>query len=97
MSTRKNELKLNDILTTMARDPRYKPKLYQKKIESSWKDLMGIWIDRETRSIRMKEGRLTLKISSSALREELHFMKDKIRDKVNELLGEEYVLEVVVK
>ncbi len=97
MTTRKNESKLGDILNTLSQDPRYKPKLYQKKIENAWQDMMGVWINRETRSIRIKDGVLTLKISSAALREELDFMKEKICGKINEMLGEEYVREVVVK
>lgn len=97
MSTRKNESQLRDLLSALTRDPRYKPKLYQKKIESAWKEIMGIWIDRETRSIRIKEGRLTIRIASSSLREELNFMKDKIREKVNTALDEDYVKEVIIK
>lgn len=97
MTMRKNDQKLGDILSTLVRDPKFKPKLYQKKIEQTWQDMMGVWINRETRSIRVKDGTLTIKISSSALREELHFMRDKIKERINGMLGEEFIKEVVVK
>jgi predicted nucleic acid-binding Zn ribbon protein len=97
MMMRKNDQKLGDILNTLVRDPKFKPKLYQKKIEQTWQDMMGVWINRETRSIRVKDGTLTIKISSSALREELHFMRDKIKEKINGMLGEDFIKEVVVK
>ena len=77
-------------------DPRYKPKLYQKQIENAWQDVMGVWINRETRSIRIRDGKLTIRIASSALREELSFYREQIRQKINELLGEEYIHEVIV-
>ena len=94
---RKNDLKIGEILGALVRDPKYKPKLYQKKIEHTWQEMMGVWINRETRSIRVKNGILTVRISSSALREELHFMREKIREKINGMLGEDYITDVVVK
>jgi hypothetical protein len=94
---KRNDQKLGEILRILMRDPQYKPKLYQKKIEQAWQDMMGVWINRETRSIRLKDGTLTIRISSSALREELHFMREKIRERINGLLNEDFIEEVVVK
>ena len=97
MTMRKNDQMLGEIIAGLIKDPRYKSKLYQKKIEQGWQDIMGIWINRETRSIRLKDGTLTIRISSSSLREELHFMREQIREKMNALLGEEFIEDVVVK
>lgn len=97
MTLRRNDQKIGEILGSLVQDPKFKPKLYQKKIEQTWQEMMGIWINRETRSIRVKDGVLTIKISSAALREELHFMREKIKEKINGFLGEEYIREVIVK
>jgi predicted nucleic acid-binding Zn ribbon protein len=97
MNQRKNEAKLGDILNALRADPRYKAKLYQKQIENGWQDLMGVWINRETRSIRVRDGELTIKIASSALREELDFMRDQIKEKINVLVGEDYIKKVVIR
>lgn len=97
MTMRKNDQTIGQILGYLLQDPKYKPKLFQKKIEQGWQDLMGVWVNRETRSIRVKDGVLTIRISSSVLREELHFMRDQIKDKINTLLGEAYIDEVIVK
>lgn len=97
MTMRKNDQKLGDIIGALVRDPKLKPKLYQKKIEQTWQDMMGVWITQETRSIRVKDGKLTLKIGSSALREELHFMRDTIKEKINGMLGEDFIKEVIVR
>jgi hypothetical protein len=58
---------------------------------------MGVWINRETRSIRVRDGELTIKIASSALREELDFMRDQIKEKINFLVGEDYIKKVVIR
>ena len=97
MAMRKNDQKIGEIIGSLMQDPKYKPKLYQKKIEQTWQDMMGVWVGRETRSIRVKDGVLTLRISSSALREELHFMREKIKERINAMLGENFIQEVVVK
>jgi hypothetical protein len=97
MHQRKNEARLGDLLSSLKADPRYKAKLYQKQIENGWQDLMGVWINRETRSIRIRENILTIKISSSALREELDFMREQIREKINGLVGEDYIREVIIR
>ncbi len=94
---RRNDHTSGETLAMMIRDPRYKPKLYQKKIEEAWQDMMGTWVYRETRSIRVKDQTLTIKISSASLREELSYMREKIREKINEMLGEEYISEVIVR
>jgi hypothetical protein len=40
---------------------------------------------------------LTIKIASSALREELDYMREQIREKINGLVGEDYIREVVIR
>jgi len=97
MLTRKNDQKIGEILSVFKQDPKYKAKLYQKQIEQAWQEMMGVWVNRETKSLRVANSVLTIKISSAALREELSFMKDKIRERINTLLGEDYISEVVLR
>lgn len=78
-------------------DRKIKPRLFQKKIEQGWKDIMGPWIARETRAIRVHGGHLTIEIESAALKQELHYSREKIQERVNELLGEEYIKDVTIR
>ncbi len=94
---KKNDNTLGELLKTFTEDKRYKSGLTQKKIETTWEELMGQWIAKETESIRFDGNTLILRIHSAALRQELHFSKDQVREKLNEKLGEDVVIAVVVR
>ena len=92
-----NEHQLGDLLKQFTNRKKVKGNLFQKRIESKWAILFGESIAQYTRSIKLKEGTLTLSIDSSALREELHMGRDRIKAIVNAELGEEYVMAVRIK
>lgn len=94
---KKNDNSLGELLKTFSEDKRYKPGLTQKKIETAWEQLMGHWIAKETEGLRFDGSTLILRIHSAALRQELHFSKDQVREKLNEKLGEEVVMAIVVR
>ena len=94
---KKNDQPLSDLVRAFSQSKRIKPKLFQKKIEQGWQDMMGPWIQQETKSIRLKGQKLSIEIASAPLKQELHYAKDKIKERVNELLGEEYVEQVEIR
>ena len=94
---KKNDHPLSELVQQFAQSDKIKPDLYRKKIEHAWLEIMGRWVNQETRSIRLREGKLTLEIQSGALRQELHFARDKIKEKINEFLEEDYITSVVVR
>lgn len=94
---KKNDYKIGELIRIIVQDKRMKPHLYQKKLEEQWVTLMGPGISRETRGIKLRNHTLVLEIHSPALRQELHFAKEKVRERVNELLEEEYVELVIVR
>lgn len=95
-SVQKNDYTLAELMKIFSASPKIKPKLYQKKIESAWLEVAGPWISKETHSIRLQEHTLIIRVNSAALRQELHFSKEKILERVNDQIGEEYVTDVVV-
>ena len=60
-----------------------------------WKNLMGKGVNKYTTAIELKHKTLYVKISSSALREELSYGTTKIIKMINEDMGKE-VLEAIV-
>ena len=94
---KKNDNSLGDLLKVFKEDKRYKPGLTQKKIEEAWETMMGEWISKETNSLSFDGRSLIIRIHSAALRQELHFSKDQIREKLNEHLGEDVIIAVVVR
>ena len=72
-------------------------KVMQKlSVEEEWKKLMGPGVFNYTDHISLKGGALMVKISSAALRNELDFGKEKIRDLMNQALGEDLIKKVVL-
>lgn len=74
-----------------------KPKLHQANIRSTWTELMGPTIAKYTKEVRMTGKTLYITIESAALRQELSYGREKIKNLLNESLGEEYIQEVVVR
>lgn len=61
---------------------------------NSWERIMGAAVARYTREITIRNGVLTLRLTSSVLREELAFGKEKIIAIMNREAGREIVKEV---
>lgn len=62
----------------------------------SWETIMGPSIARHTQGIELRKDVLIIRLSSSALRHELAFAKDKIAQKINEHIGKDTVKEVIL-
>jgi hypothetical protein len=58
---------------------------------------MGKTISTYTSQITVRKGVLYLTILSAPLKHELSYAKDKIRDLINEELGESYIQDVVIR
>jgi hypothetical protein len=66
-------------------------------VESTWHEVMGPPITKYTKSLRWSPPVLHVYLSSSVLREELHYGKDKIMALMNKELGQELVESIVFK
>jgi len=96
-SFKKNDHSIGDLVRQFSEDRRMKPHLYEKKVEAAWSEIMGTWIKKETSAIKLRDQKLILSISSAALRQELHYSREQIKDRINEFLGESYINEVIVR
>lgn len=66
-------------------------------IESIWEEIMGKTIARYTDKIQIINNTLFIYTSVGALKQELIYQKPKIIERVNEVLGEKAITEVIVK
>ena len=66
-------------------------------VESAWHQVMGPPITKYTKSLRWAPPTLHVYLSSSVLREELHYGKEKIIDLMNQELGESLVKSIIFK
>ena len=71
--------------------------LLQYKVMEEWGTLVGERIARVTNPERVIDGKLVVKVRSSAWRNELTFMKSEIIKKINEKLKEEVITDIIFK
>ena len=66
-------------------------------VEAAWRDLMGNGVNNYTNSVKLHHDTLYIELSSSVLREELSYGKDKIIKIINEALGKNLVNKLVLR
>lgn len=93
-----NDLPLKDALKAFINESKtFKAKLYQAKVKSYWQKTMSPSILRYTVEVKIYRQKLYIKIMSAPLRQELTYGKDKIKEMMNEMLGESYIKDVVIR
>ena len=89
-----NNRPLKEWLQVFVQSPQLRDKLYQKRVESLWEELMGPMIKKYTRKIKMDNQVLILYIDSASLKSELTMMKANIISTFNEKVGEDFIKDV---
>ena len=95
---RHNEnLSLSDVLKEFVTTNRLQEGLDKVEIKDAWKNLMGNGVNSYTTSVQLKRDTLYVQLSSSVLREELSYGKEKIIAMLNEALGKELIKTIILK
>ncbi len=89
--------KIKSILNNIIDNSSLKVGLNNVKIQSIWKKMMGSNINSYTSDISLKKRTLYVKLSSSVLREELSYGKEKIIKILNEEFGEVIIDKIVLR
>ncbi|WP_340073935.1 DUF721 domain-containing protein [Leptobacterium sp. I13] len=98
MGKRNHEnLSLNDALKAFIKENKLEQGMNKIYVRHAWESLMGNGVNNYTTSIQLKNDTLYINLSSSVLREELSYGKEKIIRMLNEELGKEIVKELVLR
>lgn len=98
MAKRNNDiLNLQDVLKEFVTENKLETGLDKVKVREAWIKLMGNGINNYTTNIQLKRDTLYIQLSSSALREELSYGKEKIINLINEELGKNIVNKIVLR
>lgn len=89
--------KLSDLLKDFVKDNHLEKGLDKVNVREAWENLMGSGVNSYTNNIQLKGDTLHVQLSSSVLREELSYGKDKIIHMLNESLGKEVVKKLVLR
>jgi len=92
-----NQTNLKDAIKAMLDYYKLQGKYQQTRIKQLWPSLMGPSIMQYTTDIQIVRRILYVSLSSVPLKQELSMGKEKIRQLINEELGEAYLQEVVIR
>ncbi len=92
-----NEVTLREALTALFNRPNLKTGYRLSRIQTAWPRIFGPTVALYTRSMTIDRRRLFIAIESAPLRDRLSRMREELRVRLNEELGEEYLKEVVVR
>ena len=98
MSKRNNDiLKFSEALSEFVSDHKLDEGLDKVKIYDAWKTEMGSGVNNYTTAMEFKKDTLYVQLSSSVLREELSYGKEKIIAMLNESLGKDVIKKLVLR
>ena len=92
-----NDQPLKVILQQWLKTYRHRARLNQTRVAAIWSKMMGPTIAGYTRDVYIRKGTLYITIEASSLRQELSYAKEKIKNNINERLGEDVIKEVVIR
>ena len=89
-----NERSLKEALEGLINDYGLRPKLDEQAVREAWTEGAGAMIARHTLALELRRGKLTVKVDSAPLREELHYMRAAIAELLNRKLERSVVQEI---
>lgn len=93
----KDQQKIDDLLKSFVKENKLEKGLDQVNVEAAWSDLMGNGVNNYTNSVKLHKDTLYVELSSSVLREELSYGKDKIIKILNEELKKELIAKLILR
>lgn len=98
MSKRNNDQqKIDDLLKSFVKENKLEKGLDNINVEAAWRDLMGNGVNNYTISVKLNKNSLYVELSSSVLREELSYGKDKIIKMLNEALKKDLIRKLILR
>ncbi len=98
MAKRNNEhISISDALKEFVESNKLEKGLNKVNVADAWANLMGNGVNNYTTSVNLERDTLYIQLSSSVLREELSYGKEKIINMLNEELGKIIIKKLVLR
>ena len=82
------------VLTELVARLEFRDRLQQYSVFPFWAEVVGPDLARRTEPLRIEEGKLFIRVDGSAWMQELQFLKDEIRERLNARAGANLVREI---
>ncbi len=93
----KNEKTIQELVKQFADQGRLKDKLLVERIRRIWKEMMGPVVASYTYDVNFYNGKLTITLNNSSLKNELHYGRDLILKNINKALENEVIKDVLIR
>jgi hypothetical protein len=91
------QFSIGDAIKEFLNKSRIKGGIQALQIEDVWEQIMGKTVARYTDKLQIIGDKLIVTTSVAPLKHELKYQKDKIRQRVNEALGQKVINEVIIQ
>lgn len=95
-SRRRNEHTLAEALGHLVDRYGMRERMHEERLRARWEEVVGAMVARHTVELRLRKGRLQVRVDSAPLRHELGFMRGDLMDRLNAVLEAPVVTEVVL-
>jgi hypothetical protein len=92
-----SQMHIGDALKDFLNKSNLKSGLRSVQIESVWEEVMGKTIARYTDKIQLIKNTLFIYTSVAPLKQELMYQKPKIIERINEVMNEQVITDVIIK
>ncbi|MCF8309421.1 MAG: DUF721 domain-containing protein [Bacteroidales bacterium] len=92
-----NEQTLGNVIRQVLRSYGLEKKVNEQRIISNWEKVTGPMISKYTRNLRIRNHVLYVEITSSVVRNELNYAKEKLITALNEAAGQEVIKKIVIR
>jgi predicted nucleic acid-binding Zn ribbon protein len=97
MSKRENDsFSIEDLMQLFIKENNLTKGMQKIKVEETWNKMMGQGVATHTASVKLQNKTLIIQLTSSVLREELSYGKDKIVKMMNEEIGEDVIAKLML-
>ena len=92
-----NTQSISSVLKSYVRENNLERKLNELDLIKSWESVMGKTVSRYTGNLYIQNSTLFVETTSPVVRNELLMMKEEIRVRLNELVGEELIKAIIFR
>lgn len=74
-----------------------KQKLHEAQLINQWSNIVGDRMAKNTKSLRIEQSVLYVKLSSGLALQEMHIIRNPLRDKINQQYGYELIKDILIE
>lgn len=96
MKKRSNEQSISEAMDSLVDAFGMREKMDELNISTAWDQIVGAMVARHTMSLRLRRGKLVVRVDSAPLRQELSFMREALKEILNKRAGRIVVEEIIL-